>query len=194
MGTVANETAVVRQLDMGNFIAYLEARRAEVENPRHSAMLDVLIEHTIAEVRDLDIERTMDTLVEEPVYHYWGDLVAMRMGGIDPPRSANRAQVRAAYEDGMREGWLRMDTLEIEVERFFISDEAIAWDGVQYMRVPGAALAANGEPFTDGGTVDDAYIKASRSAVFISFRDGRMVGEDFYLDGQIETSRVAEHD
>jgi hypothetical protein len=185
---------VDRQLDMGRFVGYLQDRRAEVENPKHAAMLGVLIEHCIAEVKDLNIERTMATLIADPVYHYWGDRSVMRAGGVDPPRSAHRAEVQAAYEAGMREGWLSMHTLELEVERFFINDDAIAWDGMQYARVPGGALAANGEPFPDGGTVEDEYIKASRSAVFISFRDGRMVGEDFYLDGEISTTRVASHD
>jgi hypothetical protein len=172
--------AGARLPDMARFIDFLEARKAETENPKHTAMIDVLIEHSLAEVRDHDIDRTMSTLVEDCVYHYYGDPL-MASG---ERRVTYRDAVRANYLADMAAGALDMDSLEVEVEHFFINDDAIAWDGYARFRVPGAALAAQGVPLPDGGTADDVYVQRTRTAIFIPFRDGLMVGEDYYFDGQ----------
>ncbi|MGW0950181.1 hypothetical protein ACWD4O_47780 [Streptomyces sp. NPDC002623] len=174
--------------DMARFIDFLEARKAETENPKHAAMIDLLIEHSVAEVRDHDIDRTMATLVDDCVYHCYGDPVAIAQQG---GRVADRDTVRANYLQNMANGMLAMDSLEVEVEHFFISDDAIAWDGYTRLRLTGAALAEAGVPLPDGGTADDVFVHRSRTAVVIPFRDGLMVGEDFYLDGQGTLERAA---
>ncbi|MFF4506984.1 nuclear transport factor 2 family protein [Streptomyces sp. NPDC001401] len=172
--------AGARLPDMARFIDFLEARKAETENPKHAAMIDLLIEHSVAEVRDHDIDRTMATLVEDCVYHNYGDpVVVERQGG----RVIDSDAVRANYIANMANGALEMDGLEVEVEHFFINDDAIAWDGYTRVRLPGAVLAEEGVPLPDGGTVDDVFVQTSRAVIVIPFRDGLMVGEDFYLDG-----------
>ncbi|MFD4507599.1 hypothetical protein [Streptomyces sp. NPDC058457] len=173
--------------DMARFIDFLEARKAETENPRHAAMIDLLIEHSLAEVRDHDIDRTMATLVDDCVYHCYGDPVAIEQQG---GRVAHRDTVRADYLANMANGRLAMDSLEVEIEHFFINDDAIAWDGWTRLRLPGAALAETGMPLPDGGTVDDVYVHRSRAAIVIPFRDGLMVGEDFYLDNHGTLEKV----
>ncbi|MFD8646943.1 nuclear transport factor 2-like protein [Streptomyces mirabilis] len=174
-------TTGARLPDMARFIDFLEARKAETKNPRHAAMIDLLIEHSVAEVRDHDIERTMATLVDDCVYHNYGDPGAIaRNGGPVAYRDA----VRANYLENMANGSLDMDGLEVEIDHFFISDEAIAWDGYVRLRLPGAALAETGVALPDGGTADDVFVLTARQAIVIPFRDGLMVGEDFYLDGQ----------
>lgn len=174
--------------DMARFIDFLEARKEETTNPRHAAMIALLIEHSIAEVRDHDIDRTMATLVEDCVYNCYGDPAAIEQQG---GRVADRDTVRANYLANMANGMLAMDSIEVEVEHFFISDDAIAWDGWTRLRLPGAALVGAGVPLPDGGTADDVFVHRSRAAVVIPFRDGLMVGEDFYLDGRATLEKVA---
>ncbi|MEU1272600.1 hypothetical protein [Streptomyces sp. NPDC005799] len=174
--------------DMARFVEFLEARKAETENPKHAAMISLLIEHSIAEVRDHDIDRTMATLVDDCVYHYWGDAGAIEMNG---GRVAHREEVRANYLAQMANGALAMDSLEVEVDHFFVNDDAIAWDGYVRIRVPGAALAELGGPLPDGGTVDDVFVQRTRAAIFIPFRDGLMVGEDYYFDGKGTLEKAA---
>lgn len=174
--------------DMGRFVEFLEARKAETENPKHAAMLGLLIEHSVAEVRDHDIDRTMATLVEDCVYHNYGDpLMVERNGGP----AIDRKTVRANYLANIANGTLNMDSLEVEIEHFFISDDAIAWDGYTLLRLPGVVLAEVGVSLPDGGTVDDDFVQRTRSVIVIPFRDGLMVGEDFYFDGQGTLEKVA---
>ncbi|MFI0821997.1 nuclear transport factor 2 family protein [Streptomyces sp. NPDC021098] len=170
-----------RKPDMARFVDFLEARKAETKNPRHAAMIALLIEHSVAEVRDHDIDRTMATLVEDCVYHYYGDPVMVEHSGGS---AVHRDTVRANYLANMANGSLDMDSIEVEVEHFFINDDAIAWDGYARLRMSGAALVEAGIPLPEGGTVDDDFVHRARQAIVIPFRDGLMVGEDFYLDSQ----------
>ena len=149
-------------------------------------MLDGLIEHSIAEVRDLDIDRTMATLAGDCVYHHYGDQAA----GM-PRVLQGSDEVRAHYLHGMESGTLRMDRLEVEVEHFFISDDAIAWDGFVRARVPGSALVAAGVPLPGRGTAEDDYVHKIRTAIVIPFRAGLMLGEDYYFDGQPTIEKLA---
>jgi hypothetical protein len=166
---------------MAKFIDFLEARKAETENPKHGAMIDVLIEHSVAEVKDHDIERTMATLVDDCVYHRYGDERMIQQMG---ERVFRREAVHANYLASMENGSLAMDQLEVDIEHFFISDDAIAWDGYLRMRMPGALLARAGVQLPAGTTADDDFVQSSRIVIVIPFRDGLMVGEDFYFDGQ----------
>ncbi|GAB2785427.1 nuclear transport factor 2 family protein [Streptomyces daliensis] len=173
--------AGARRPDMARFIEFLEARKAETKNPKHAAMIGLLIEHSVAEVRDHDIDRTMATLVPDCVYHYYGDLAMVEHSGGP---AIGRDTVHANYLTNMANGSLNMDSLEVEVDHFFINDDAIAWDGYARMRMPGQALVEAGIPLPDGGTVDDDFVQRARQAIVIPFRDGLMVGEDFYLDSR----------
>ncbi|WP_406464642.1 hypothetical protein OH768_52375 [Streptomyces sp. NBC_01622] len=173
---------------MGRFVEFLEARKAETENPKHAAMLGLLIEHSVAELRDHDIDRTMATLVEDCVYHNYGDPAMVERNGGP---AIDRKTVRANYLANIANGTLNMDSLEVEIEHFFISDDAIAWDGYTLLLLPGVVLAEVGVSLPDGGTVDDDFVQRTRSVIVIPFRDGLMVGEDFYFDGQGTLKKVA---
>ena len=48
----------------------IEERLAITTNPRHRAMLEVVIAHARAEA-DRSVERLMATLVDDPQYHFW---------------------------------------------------------------------------------------------------------------------------
>jgi hypothetical protein len=178
-----------RLLDMAKFLDFLEARKAGAENPKHAAMIGVLIEHTVAEVRDLDIDRTMATLVDDCVYHNWGDRRVPELLAL--PREADRDSVRASYLALMESGVLRMGNIEVDVEHFFVSDDAIAWDGYNSVRLPGAMLAKAGVPLAGGGTPEDDFALTVRTVTVIPFRDGLMVGEDIYYDGHPTLKKVS---
>lgn len=175
--------------DLTKFVDFLEARKAEAENPKHAAMIGLLIEHTVAETRDLDIDRTMATLVDDCVYHNWGDRRVPELLAL--PREADRDAVRASYLTHMKSGVLKMDNIEVDVEHFFVSDDAIAWDGYSRVRLPGAMLAKAGVPLTDGGTPEDDFVLTVRTMIVIPFRDGLMAGEDFYYDGHPTLKKVS---
>ncbi|MEU1272606.1 hypothetical protein [Streptomyces sp. NPDC005799] len=83
----------------------------------------MLIERSIAEARDHDIDRTMATLVQDCVYHYWGDPCPLKQTDQEV---VGAEAVRANYVEGMANGALDMDSLEVDVERFFINDGTIA--------------------------------------------------------------------
>ncbi|GHB59115.1 hypothetical protein GCM10010306_060780 [Streptomyces umbrinus] len=174
---------------MAKFVDFLEARKAETQNPKHAAMIGLLIEHTVAEVRDLDIDRTMATLVDDCIYHHWGDRQMLELLGS--PRDADRQAVRASYLANMENGLLSMDNIELDVEHFFVSDDAIAWDGYIRMRLPGAMLAEAGMSLPDGTTAEDDFVMTVRAVIVIPFRDGLMVGEDFYYDGRPTLEKLA---
>ena len=48
----------------------IEDRLASTTNPRHRAMLEVVIEHARAEA-ERTVDRLMATLVDDPQYHFW---------------------------------------------------------------------------------------------------------------------------
>ena len=184
-----SENVGARPADMGRFIAYLEARRDEATDPKHVEILDVLVRHVIAEIRDLDIEATMATLVEDCVYHTYGDEQSIEQAATG--RVLDRPGVRKAYEEGMANGVFGMDTIEVETERFFINDDGVAMDGWVRARVSGAMLVEAGVPLPDGGTPEDDFISTQRAAIFVSFRDGMQVGEDFYFDHESIIEKLA---
>lgn len=110
-------------------------------------MIDLLVEHSVAEVRDRDIDRAMETLVEDCVCHCYGEPAAIEQQG---GRVADRAAVRANYLANMESGMLTMEGLEVEIEHFFVSDDAIARDGRTRLRLPGAALIGASVPCPTG--------------------------------------------
>lgn len=154
-------------------------------------MLDLLIEHCSAEVRDHDVERTLATLVENCVYHWRGDKQTLESWN-KRPGAWNREEVRADYEAGMKSGQLAMDSMGTDVDHFFISDDAVAWAGIIYAAVPGGALASAGFSLPADGTEEDSFLATYRAVMVIPFRDGLMVGEDFYVDGLESLTKIDE--
>ena len=154
-------------------------------------MLDVLIEHCYAEVRDHDVERTMATLVEDCVYHWRGDKKTLASWN-KRPGTWNREEVRADYEAGMMSGQLAMDSMGTDIDHFFITDDAVAWAGTIHAAVPGRVLVGAGFSLPAGGTEQDSFRATYRAVMVVPFRDGLMVGEDFYVDGLESLAKIDE--
>jgi hypothetical protein len=172
------------------WVAFLERAKKSVTDPKHQAMIDVFIEHLVAETSN-QLERTMATLVPDAVYHVWGQTPI----GPDAPEGskASREQVRANYEAGMNSsrGFPRY---ELKTERFFVGDDGLAMDGTILAPVIGTELVAWGQELPAGTAEDDEFVVSQRLALFIPFRDGLMVGEDMYWDPKILIQKAESFD
>ena len=73
----------------------IEERLAVTANPRHRAMLQVVIEHARAEA-ERSVDRLMATLVDDPHYHFWvggRDVGPKGRDGSSPTTSSSWAVV-----------------------------------------------------------------------------------------------------
>jgi hypothetical protein len=154
----------------------LRERAKVVTDARHLAMIECFIEHMVSE-RGGDIDRFMRTMVAEPVYRSWGRL---RSAGT-PPSERRSAEIRQLYQrmmdraDGFPE-------FELRIERFFVGDDGLAMDGVLDRLARGHELAELGETVPDDANPDDQFVVSRRMALFVSFEDGLMCGEDCYYN------------
>jgi hypothetical protein len=82
------------------------------------------------------------------------------------------------------------DRLSIDVDRFFINDDAICWDGMVHMSATGTELVAQGRTLPVGGRTDDEYVTRTRCAIFVSFKGKKLVGEDYYFDSDVEVFKI----
>ena len=163
-------------VDYRRWVSRVEAQKARVSDPRQRQMLDCFIEHMVSE-RSGDIDRFMRTMIDEPVYRSWG---RPRPAGAGP--SVRRGEeIRTLYLGMMNrpDGFPQFD---LDIERFFVGDDALAMDGVFLREARGYELEALGEELPPGGSPDGRFVLSRRMALFISFRDGLMCGEDTYFD------------
>jgi hypothetical protein len=158
------------------WVESLRSRAKDVTDPTHLAMIDCFVEHMVFE-RSGDIDRFMRTMIPEPVYRSWG---RPRPPGVGP--SVRRgAEVRNTYQrmmdrpDGFPE-------FEMRIERFFVGDDGLAMDGVLDRRLRGSEVLAMGDSLPDGADPDGEFVHSRRMALFVSYEDGLMVGEDMYND------------
>jgi hypothetical protein len=147
---------------------YLAERRDREPDPRYAAMIGTLLEHVEAE-QAVDFARFLRHQISEPVYR--------RFGAVEwqlPP------DVRTWFGRMSAEG--TFPKYELETERLMVGDDGLATDGILKMEAKGSQLLAHNMTLPDGGTEKDSFIVYRRFAIFISFQDGKMVGEDSYRD------------
>jgi hypothetical protein len=164
----------------------LRARAKEVDNPRHLEMIDCFIEHMIAE-RSGDVDRFMATMMPEPVYRSWG---APRPAGKGPSVRRGR-EIRALYEQMMLRRPGGFPEFELAIERFFVGDDGLAMDGVLHRLHRADELESLGETRPAAAGDEDEFVLSRRTALFISFHEGLMVGEDLYYDSTSRVTAVA---
>jgi hypothetical protein len=155
----------------------LRGRAKDITDAQHLVMIDCFIEHMVSE-RSGDIDRFMRTMIPEPVYRSWGG--RPRPPGVGP--SVRRgAEVRDTYQRMMDrpDGFPQF---EMQIERFFVGDDGLAMDGVLHRLLRGAEVIDMGEALPDGASPDGHFVHSRRMALFVSFEDGLMVGEDMYND------------
>jgi ketosteroid isomerase-like protein len=142
---------------MDAWIAAIERRRPSFEGDASQAAIDVFLRHLRAE-RDGDLGGMMATLAEDGVSHRWG------RPAWGPSRGAmSTAERRRTYEAALARDPAAFRNMELELDRFVAGPGTLAMDGV---------LRTRGRTRTVG----------VRTALFVTIRDGRMVGEDTYWD------------
>jgi hypothetical protein len=169
------------------WVDVLRARAGSVPEQRHRNMIDTFIEHMVSE-RSGDVDRFMATMVDDCVYRTWG---TPRPHGT-APSVRDAGDVRARYEAMMLHRPGGFPEFEMDVERFWVGDDGIAMDGVLYRLHRVDELAEIGEQPPPGARPDDEVVLSRRTAVFVSFRDGLMVGEDLYYDSSSEVTLIDE--
>ena len=156
------------------WVEELRLRAKSVSDPRHLAMIDCFIEHMVSE-RSGDLNRFMRTMIDEPVYRSWG---RPRPVGVGPAVRVG-AEIRALYTSMMsRPGGF--PEFEFEMERFFVGDDGLAMDGVLHRLARAEELESLGEQRPAGAGDSDEFVVSRRTALFISFQQGLMRGEDCY--------------
>lgn len=167
------------------WVEALRQRAESVKDPAHLEMIDCFIEHMVAE-RTGDLDRFMRTMIDEPVYRSWG---RSRPPGVAP--SVRRcAEIRALYDGMMLQRPGGFPEFELEMERFFVGDDGLAMDGYLHRLARAEELESLGEERPASAAPDDHYVVTRRTALFVSFHDGRMVGEDRYYDSVASVTAV----
>jgi hypothetical protein len=160
-------------------VRQLEAKRDSLTSPRQRRMLDVYLEHLVAEIEG-DVDRVMATVAPEPRYHVW----------VAPGDSGPKgfAAVRDMYADMYS---AKSHYFEMDFPLLVVDDDTIVAELLQRKIVPGTALL--GGPWA--GSMADVdpdrhYLVTGRSLVIVPFdEECRVVGEDAYSGGA-STSRV----
>jgi hypothetical protein len=152
--------------------AAVEARLEQESDPARKALLAQVRDHIRSEVRG-DFDALMATLVDEPLYHFWG---TDEDGG---PKG--REAVETFYRGMLASGGNRF---HFEVERIFVDEGGVVTEGRMRQPMPGVLVAASGVSEVDGEPVDpDAgYLSEWQIlTVWPAGADGRLVGEDIYF-------------
>lgn len=139
------------------------------QNPRHTAMLELLVRHDGAEI-DRDMETVMSTLAPEPVY------------GWTPAGKGPRGtdEVRAHYERMFARGGI--GNLTARRDRVLIDDHAVMMEHRVTRIVPWSAAERSGFVLPERG---GHYAIHSDLATVVVFDDEvRILGERSYGFGQ----------
>ncbi|MDT2005823.1 nuclear transport factor 2 family protein [Rhodococcus opacus] len=145
-------------------------------DPRLRANLELVARHVDAEVRG-DLDALMATLVDDPVYHYWG--------ATNSPGPSGAAAVRAYYEESVAMGRNR---LEFAIDRVVPGVTAVVTEGVFRHAYSGVVLYSRGD---DGAAGSDGwYLVEYRSVVVWPIsEDGLLLGEEVYIGEPLRAVR-----
>lgn len=147
----------------------VEERLATETDPRRRQVLEVVLEHMIAEAAP-DMDRLMATVSEDADYHFWGPT-----GDMGPK---GKAAVRAYYEAFVASG---ANHLQFAVDRLVVDTDCVVTEGWMTMLYPGRTLQAKGIDVPDP---DGYYRYEDRMCVVWPIdADGKVVGEDSYSGG-----------
>ncbi|HEY1967045.1 MAG TPA: hypothetical protein VGH89_03805 [Pseudonocardia sp.] len=173
-----------------DWIDHLEQRKRKLTDPADVAKIDVLVEHLMAEFTH-DWDATMATMLDAGVSRAWGGgafLKALEVDGTNVmPNSVRRGFYEGVTEAG---GDSAFRFLALETERLFVGEDGVVCDGVLWNIVPGEQLDQWGAELPAGGSPDKIYAVGRRLALFLSFQDGKIVGEDTYWDQNYEVREL----
>ncbi len=156
---------------MSHWVDALRARRRLLADADDAAKVDLLIGHLIAEGEG-DISRTMATIADDGVYRSWGGT-----RGYTATKAGQQRIYEAVYARNPDAYNLRLD-----IERLFVGRDGVCMDGVLEKEVTGDVLVDMGFPLPEGATPSDRFVLFRRQALFVSYVDGLMRGEDIYWD------------
>jgi hypothetical protein len=149
----------------------LEARAAKETNALHRSLITQVRDHMEFEIRG-DLDPLMDTLVADPVYHFWND---------NPFVLEGRAAVRAFYENMIAAGG---NQFQVVTDRILVGDGGVVTEGQVRQIYRGPQAIAMGVRELDGAPVreDDLILTSTQLlTVWPAGEDAKLVGEDIYL-------------
>jgi hypothetical protein len=149
----------------------LEARAAKTENELHRALLTEVRNHMEFEIKG-NLEPLMDTLIAEPIYHFWRD---------EPFTLEGAAAVRGFYENMIAS---KTNQFQVVTERIFVDDGGVITEGQVKQIYTGPMVQGmgvtelNGSPVTD----DDLILTSTQLlTVWPAGEGAKLVGEDIYF-------------
>jgi hypothetical protein len=156
---------------IAQWLGILQKRKRSLTDDEQIAWMDLLIEHLAAE-HERDLPRTMQTISDRGRYNSWGGRNAY---------TATTAEQEAIYRTGL-EASPNTFNLTLEIERCFSGADGICMDGVLHKEFTGPAVLERGLQLPEGADQSDTFVVSRRLALFVSFLDGLMAGEDMYRD------------
>jgi limonene-1,2-epoxide hydrolase len=149
------------------------ADRLEAEtDPRRKALLAVVAEHVEAEVRG-DVDALMQTLVDDPQYHFYG------AQGTDGPKGHDNV---IAHYNGLNAAG--MNRLEFDVFRVVVDDDHVITEGWFRHAVPPmiAEMLTGTKPEHGYGMPPEWYlVEYLCLVVWPATPEGKLIGEDIYF-------------
>jgi hypothetical protein len=143
-------------------------RMAAETSVRRQAMLTEVVAHMVGEYTG-NTPMVMTTMIEEPVYHYWG---------LAPtPAPVGRAEVRERYEAAAA------TQRDFAVDRVVLDDQHVVTEGALQLALPAASVEAMGVD-TSGQSLEPGgrYLVELRVVVLWPFStDAKIAGEDIYF-------------
>ena len=150
----------------------LDARYRNESNPRIRTLLKAVRDHMEFEIGG-DMERLMDTLTAEPIYHFWGTAAPMVIAG--------RAAVEGFYRQLIASGG---NQFEVVVATIIADSANVVTEGQVKQVYTGKELLAMGRTEVHGAPVKNADLFLTTSqliTVWPGDADGKLVGEDIYF-------------
>jgi hypothetical protein len=149
----------------------LEARAEREANTLHRELLLAVRDHMEYEIKG-DLERLMNTLIAEPVYHFWNE---------NPFVLEGQAAVRGFYQNMIAAGG---NQFQVVVDRILVDDSGVVTEGQVKQVHRGSAVIAMGLTELEGSSIDPGDLILSTSqliTVWPAGAEARLVGEDIYM-------------
>ena len=149
----------------------LEARAARTDNDLHRALLTEVRNHMEFEIKG-DLEPLMDTLIAEPIYHFWRNEPFTLEGG---------AAVRGFYENMIAS---KTNQFQVVTERIFVDDGGVITEGQVKQIYTGPMVQGMGISELAGSPVKDHDLILTSTqllTVWPAGEDAKLVGEDIYF-------------
>ena len=146
------------------------AVRDKLTSAHQRGMVDVMIEHFLAEIIDHDIERLMATMVHDPVYRFYGTNLMADFEGQETTRAFYEAQFATPP-----------DSAGVNLDRMVVGDDAVVTEGVALLsqslvKVAFPDIAPLFDPSREGAL-------SKRLVIVVPFEEMKMAGEIHYFDG-----------